>query len=190
MYEGLKKYWAREQGSETTPIQGAICGSMSGSVAAALTCPLDVVKTRMMLGSKSASGELYQGTLSSLRTIVFEEGPAALFKGIGPRVGWISVRLQKVRIHWSDVLCRLHGQLGPPMSASWPNANHCGILSGTGARVHAPLTVILHSMPTMSGRAMWLEAPGQALSSTAILVPPGSHGWGRGGDAAIHMYRT
>jgi len=91
MYEGLKKAWARRQGAETTPMQGAVCGSLSGSVAAALTCPLDVVKTRMMLGSKSASGELYSGTLSSLRTIVAEEGAAALLKGIGPRVGWISI---------------------------------------------------------------------------------------------------
>jgi len=82
-------------------------------------CPLDVVKTRMMLGSKSASGELYSGaappparrgpptlahraprprgarpatgTLSSLRTIAAEEGAGALLKGIGPRVGWISI---------------------------------------------------------------------------------------------------
>lgn len=91
MYEGLKKTWACRQGSETTPMQGAICGSLSGSLAAALTCPLDVVKTRMMLGSKSASGQLYQGTLSSLRTVAVEEGPSALLKGMGPRVGWISV---------------------------------------------------------------------------------------------------
>jgi len=31
------------------------------------------------------------GTLSSLRTIAAEEGAAALLKGIGPRVGWISI---------------------------------------------------------------------------------------------------
>ena len=56
IYEGLKKVWAFAQGSETTPTQGASCGSFAGAVAAAATCPLDVVKTRMMLGSKTKSG--------------------------------------------------------------------------------------------------------------------------------------
>ena len=60
-------------------------------VAALATTPLDVVKTRMMLGSKNAAGEAYVGTLHSLRTIAVEEGVGALFKGIGPRVGWITI---------------------------------------------------------------------------------------------------
>jgi len=93
MYEGLKKLWAFSQGSETTPAQGAACGSFSGAVSAAATCPLDVVKTRMMLGMKTQSGEPFQGrgTLRSLQTIVAEEGAGALFAGIGPRVGWITI---------------------------------------------------------------------------------------------------
>jgi len=45
----------------------------------------------MMLGSKTKAGELYVGTLNSLQTIVREEGAAALFSGIGPRVGWITI---------------------------------------------------------------------------------------------------
>ena len=57
----------------------------------AVRCPLDVVKTRMMLGAKTASGEAYVGTLNSLQTIYREEGGAALFSGLGPRVGWITI---------------------------------------------------------------------------------------------------
>jgi len=91
MYEGLKKIWAFAQGSETSPTQGALCGSFSGAVSAAATCPLDVVKTRMMLGSTTKSGEAYVGTLNSLRTIAAEEGAGALFSGLGPRVGWITL---------------------------------------------------------------------------------------------------
>lgn len=91
MYEGLKKIWAFAQGSETSPTQGALCGSFSGAVSAAATCPLDVVKTRMMLGSKTKAGEAYVGTLNSLRTIAAEEGAGALFSGLGPRVGWITL---------------------------------------------------------------------------------------------------
>ena len=72
-------------------LQGAFCGSFAGAVAATATCPLDVVKTRMMLGAKTASGELYEGTINSLKTIYREEGGMALFSGLGPRVGWITI---------------------------------------------------------------------------------------------------
>mmetsp|Transcript_52068 Transcript_52068/g.111370 ORF Transcript_52068/g.111370 Transcript_52068/m.111370 type:complete len:290 (-) Transcript_52068:407-1276(-) len=91
LYEGLKKAWSRMQGFETTPSQGAACGSFAGAVAAAVTTPLDVVKTRLMLNAKNASGQLYSGTVSTLQTIVKEEGARALFHGIGPRVGWITL---------------------------------------------------------------------------------------------------
>jgi len=91
IYEGSKKVWAFAQGRETSPTQGAICGSGAGAIAAAATCPLDVVKTRMMLGSKTQAGELYVGTVNSLTTIYREEGAAALFSGLGPRVGWITL---------------------------------------------------------------------------------------------------
>ena len=74
MYEGLKKFWARTQGHDTSPTQGAACGSLSGAVAGAATCPLDVVKTRMMLGATTKDGSLYVGIVNSLRTIAAEEG--------------------------------------------------------------------------------------------------------------------
>jgi len=91
MYEGMKKAWRYAQGSETTPAQGATCGSIAGAIASAVTTPLDVIKTRLMLGNPSMiSGEAYTGTLQTGRLIVAEEGFWALFKGIGPRVGWIT----------------------------------------------------------------------------------------------------
>lgn len=89
IYEKLKKIWAEKQGEECGPIQGATCGSAAGSVAAGLTTPLDVVKTRMMLGVKDGVAP-YVGTLPSLQRIAREEGMAALFGGIGPRIGWIT----------------------------------------------------------------------------------------------------
>jgi len=92
MYEGLKKVWAFAQGAETTPTQGAMCGSFSGAIASAATCPLDVVKTRMMLGAKTVDGTLFStlNAPTALKTIYQQEGMLALFSGIGPRVGWIT----------------------------------------------------------------------------------------------------
>ena len=69
MYEGLKSFWRKAQGEDTTPLQGATCGSISGAIASAVTTPLDVVKTRMMLGNKTQAGELYVGTVNSLQVI-------------------------------------------------------------------------------------------------------------------------
>jgi solute carrier family 25 (mitochondrial S-adenosylmethionine transporter), member 26 len=85
LYEYLKKLWAdRTDREKVTPKEGAVCGSIAGGVAAGLTNPLDVLKTRLMLNKTRVSA----GTL--LATIIREEGYPALIKGIGPRVMWIS----------------------------------------------------------------------------------------------------
>ena len=52
--------WAKIQGCETSPLQAATCGSFSGGAAAAFTTPLDVVKTRLMLGLDK-NGVKYHG---------------------------------------------------------------------------------------------------------------------------------
>merc|ERR1712217_1866 len=79
-------------GAETNPNQGAICGSIAGAIASGLTTPLDVAKTRIIL-EKPVEGQpkLYTGAVQTLAKIQREEGALALFKGIGPRVGWITV---------------------------------------------------------------------------------------------------
>merc|ERR1719171_3108641 len=92
IYEKFKKVLSSWQGSPTNPLQGAACGSIAGAIAGAITTPLDVAKTRIML-EKPAEGEAkrYVGTIHTLRTIASEEGATALFKGIAPRVTWITI---------------------------------------------------------------------------------------------------
>lgn len=92
IYERLKWLWSAFQGRETNPAQGAACGSMAGAIASALTTPLDVAKTRIMLETKEGGAEpRYTGTVQTLRLIATEEGVLALFKGITPRVTWITI---------------------------------------------------------------------------------------------------
>ncbi|XP_050211624.1 S-adenosylmethionine carrier 1, chloroplastic/mitochondrial-like [Mercurialis annua] len=64
----------------------ALVGASAGAITAALTTPLDVVKTRLML---QGSSKQYNGVFDCFRTIVKEEGAHALLKGIVPRVLWI-----------------------------------------------------------------------------------------------------
>lgn len=67
-------------------LESAFYGSIAGAIAAGLTTPLDVLKTRVMLaeGARPSVRRILAG-------IVREEGPRALFSGVGPRVAWISV---------------------------------------------------------------------------------------------------
>lgn len=92
IYEGLKKACAAFQGSETSPNQGAVCGSIAGAISSAATTPLDVAKTRIMI-EKPGEGEVkqYTGTIQTLSKISKEEGALALFRGIVPRVSWITI---------------------------------------------------------------------------------------------------
>jgi solute carrier family 25 S-adenosylmethionine transporter 26 len=92
VYEGLKKAWKLFQGAETTPSQGAVCGSAAGAIASGLTTPLDVAKTRIMLEVvPEGATKKYTAALPTLATIFKEEGFTALFKGLVPRVSWITL---------------------------------------------------------------------------------------------------
>lgn len=67
-------------------LESAVYGSVAGAVAAGLTTPLDVLKTRVMLASGARPS-----VKKILTGIVRDEGPRVLFSGLGPRVAWISV---------------------------------------------------------------------------------------------------
>eukprot|EP00442_Polarella_glacialis_P012591 CAMPEP_0115075840 /NCGR_PEP_ID=MMETSP0227-20121206/16096_1 /TAXON_ID=89957 /ORGANISM="Polarella glacialis, Strain CCMP 1383" /LENGTH=277 /DNA_ID=CAMNT_0002462917 /DNA_START=69 /DNA_END=899 /DNA_ORIENTATION=+ len=92
IYENLKTRWSSYQGSQVGEVQGACCGSVAGAVAGALTCPLDVAKTRIMLENPAeGAARRYTGTIETLKLIAAEEGATGLFKGIQPRVMWITI---------------------------------------------------------------------------------------------------
>ncbi|CEG69395.1 hypothetical protein RMATCC62417_05480 [Rhizopus microsporus] len=92
LYEYFKQSYAVMKGRRTEPYEAAFMGSIAGGIAAGVTTPLDVCKTRIMLSHKNqASGKHYDGIISTMKRIVAEEGPRALFSGVGPRIMWISI---------------------------------------------------------------------------------------------------
>ena len=91
IYERMKVSWAKYQKIEqVSPWQAALLGSVSGGFAAAVTTPLDVIKTRLMIG-KDGQGVVYNNALDVAKRTIHQEGWKSLIKGIEPRVMWISI---------------------------------------------------------------------------------------------------
>lgn len=93
LYEWLKRTLSTQylEGRRPNSPEAAVCGSIAGGIAAALTTPLDVVKTRVMLEARqTADGRPAPSpsVLSFPRRLVqiaTAEGPTALFRGWVPR---------------------------------------------------------------------------------------------------------
>lgn len=91
LWEFLKEGWSSQQGSRVESWQAALCGAVAGGFAAALTTPLDVAKTRIMLAVKNVDAAAEANFTVVLRDIYREAGVRGLFSGIAPRVAWISL---------------------------------------------------------------------------------------------------
>lgn len=91
LYELMKRKLVQHRRRDLVLWENAALGSVAGGVAAALTTPLDVVKTRLMTQTNTAVADRYTGVVDALRRVYATEGPMALLSGIGPRVLWISV---------------------------------------------------------------------------------------------------
>ncbi|EIW59313.1 S-adenosylmethionine transporter [Trametes versicolor FP-101664 SS1] len=90
LYELLKNRLARILDRPLHAYEAAVCGSFSGGVAAALTTPLDVLKTRVMLDLRDSAKHAQPSLATRFREIYTVEGPKALFAGVVPRTLWIS----------------------------------------------------------------------------------------------------
>ncbi|KAF1803627.1 mitochondrial carrier domain-containing protein [Mucor lusitanicus] len=91
LYEFFKSKYGQYKGERVEPMEAAVMGSLAGGIGAAITTPLDVCKTRIMLSSKTSSNRPYTGIVETMKRIVREEGAKKLLAGIGPRVMWISI---------------------------------------------------------------------------------------------------
>ncbi|XVE55103.1 hypothetical protein DITRI_Ditri03aG0133900 [Diplodiscus trichospermus] len=88
IYEQLRIGYKRAAGRDLNDPENAVLGAFAGAITGAVTTPLDVIKTRLMV---QGSAKQYKGIFDCVRTIMKEEGSQALLKGIGPRVLWIGL---------------------------------------------------------------------------------------------------
>ncbi|WFD36745.1 S-adenosylmethionine transporter [Malassezia cuniculi] len=93
LYEWLKREFGRRESTEAW-WHAPVAGSVAGSVAAACSTPLDVIKTRIMLAKTHADAgveAVEPRFFPILRSIVQQGGIKALFAGVVPRVTWIGI---------------------------------------------------------------------------------------------------
>ena len=85
IWEALKKSRLQSTGEPTvSAVESGLFGSIAGAIAAGITTPLDVLKTRMMLAKEKV------GAWRMAQSILRESGPKAFISGLGPRIAWIS----------------------------------------------------------------------------------------------------
>lgn len=83
LYESVKSEFARRNGgTKLSTLEAAIAGALSAASAQSVATPLDVARTRIMTGEAAADSN----SVSLIRQIASEEGVAALFAGLSPKV--------------------------------------------------------------------------------------------------------
>jgi len=87
IWEYLKKEYKIFTGKPLTPLEVAVCGSISGGIAAALTTPIDVTKTQIMLANSPVDQNLKTVFINIYKT----KGIKGLFAGFLPRVVCIMI---------------------------------------------------------------------------------------------------
>ena len=90
LWEYLKSSLAAWRGRDPAAWEASLCGALAGGFSAAVTTPLDVAKTRIML-AQAGSQEAEAGMLGVIKIVSQEAGLRGLFAGVTPRVTWISI---------------------------------------------------------------------------------------------------
>ncbi|ENN73197.1 hypothetical protein YQE_10176, partial [Dendroctonus ponderosae] len=99
-YEGFFKFptlefcksFYRQKFKNNIPLDSwevAVCGSIAGGASAAITTPLDVVKTRIMLADRKVAERSSLTFANTFKKVLRNEGLKGLFAGIVPRTLWI-----------------------------------------------------------------------------------------------------
>jgi len=89
----VRKHNLASTGTEyiTGPQSGA-CGAIAGGITGAITTPLDVVKTRIILSQNFSNlrATHSENPVVVLSQILRQEGIVKLYSGLVPRVGWLA----------------------------------------------------------------------------------------------------
>jgi solute carrier family 25 (mitochondrial S-adenosylmethionine transporter), member 26 len=134
-----------------------ITGAVAGTIAAMLTTPADVLVTRLSVQNPQSYLETrrYMGVASTLRRIVREEGPSAMFSGVlqrglyyAPLIGLFFALYETTRVFVADphaVVIALHDRLG-----SFSHFLHDAVFASTQAISHLVPVLVTVAVVTAS----------------------------------------
>lgn len=88
LWEYFKMQVAHRKGN-VSPFESSLCGALAGGIAAGVTTPFDVAKTRIML-AEANTVEATGSFLTIWRIVYSQRGLKGLFSGVIPRTIWIS----------------------------------------------------------------------------------------------------
>ena len=108
----------------SAPTVNSFAGAMAGMASGIVTCPLDVIKTKLQAqGSFSnpglqhpgpSAGTIYRGLIGTARTIIAQDGAKGMYRGLGPMLlGYLPTWAVYMAVYDS--------------SREWFYANHYGI---------------------------------------------------------------
>lgn len=110
---GIFNDYISGMGIEPSVYTRLVSGAACGMIAAAITCPIDVAKTRIISRGKSSEddGEVIdQNVLKEMAKILSEEGPSSLFTGITERTVYVglsnAIRLAAYSTSRMDLMLR------------------------------------------------------------------------------------
>lgn len=85
-----EKFLGLENQATATLFQNAVGASSAALVTVIATNPADVLKTRVQVQMQAEMGKNRLSTFSILKTLVLNEGPSALFKGVGSKLLFVA----------------------------------------------------------------------------------------------------
>jgi solute carrier family 25 S-adenosylmethionine transporter 26 len=93
LWEWLKHKAVTANSGKNEALISTCCGSAAGSVAAAITTPIDVIRTRIIIAAsaKQSTGHSRRSSAALLNELLAKEGVTGMFRGMVPRVTMISI---------------------------------------------------------------------------------------------------
>jgi solute carrier family 25 folate transporter 32 len=112
------------------PYINSLCGAAAGVASGIITCPLDVIKTKLQaqgsfrhqqhLQGAPTSSLVYRGLVGTARTIIRQDGLKGMYRGLGPMIlGYLptwAVYMSIYDIAKTNYSERIGESLGLPLS--------------------------------------------------------------------------
>lgn len=147
-----------------TPLQYVGAGSLSGAVTVVATYPLDLVRGR--LASSIGAGRRFTGIVQTVRAVVAEEGPRALYRGMGTSLAG-AFPYEGIRFGVYDVL---KAHYLTPESPLWLHSG-CGVVASlASATLLFPNDTVRRRMQVQVKAKTKLAAPTLTIAASSSTI--------------------